>query len=75
MLFEKMWFEQGFETGCKLGLEKGLREILLTLLKDRCGSLSQKALQRLQALPAEGLRTTLRLAFRGASLKDLGLED
>jgi hypothetical protein len=52
MLAEKMWFEKGYETGFKLGLEEGLRDILLTLLKDRCGSLSQKALQRLLALPA-----------------------
>jgi Domain of unknown function (DUF4351) len=83
----KTWFEEGVEKGLEKGLEKGReqgmekglqtgqRQILLALLEEQFGPLSETARQRLEARPAEQLTDLGRRLLHGESLAELGLED
>jgi hypothetical protein len=69
------WYEKGLEQGLVKGQEKGRREMLRELLEERFGPLPAPAVERLEQLPAERLKTLSRAVLHAQSLRDLGLED
>ncbi len=71
----KTWFEEGVETGLEKGLHTGQRQLLLALLEEQFGTLSEAARQRLEAWPAEQLTDLGRKLLHAESLTELGLGD
>ena len=64
-----------YEKGVAQGRAQGLRQSIRMTLEHHCGPLSASVAARLEAWPAEGLDDLLSAAIKGASLKELGLED
>ncbi len=74
-------FEKGYEVGLIIAAwemkENGLRdlrEVLLDLLHERFGPLSDKVLERFQKMSGEELTKLGKALYRAESLEDLGLE-
>lgn len=65
------WYEKGLEKG----REEGRRQLLRELLEDRFGTLPAAAIERLQQLPSDRLVELRKALARGATLRELGLED
>jgi hypothetical protein len=63
----KTWFEEGVEVG--------QRKILLVLIEERFGPLSETVRQRLEAWPGKHLIGLALALLHARSLSDLGLED
>ena len=56
-------------------MEKGKRELLQRLIRERFGPLSERSQERLQSLPAEQLDELVPAVLKAQSLKELGLDE
>ncbi len=64
-----------WEKGLAQGRIEGLRQSVRLLLEQRFGLLNPTTQQRLAAVPAERLEELLVAVYKGASLRELGLEE
>ena len=60
------WYDQG--------VQQGQRELILSLLETRFGSLSMQARARLESWPAEALGDLAKALLTAESRRELGLE-
>ncbi len=72
-VFERGWI-QGKQLGVEEGVVLGQRQLLLELLADRFGQLSEHVAERVNNLSAEDISKLVKRVHKAESLADLGFE-
>ncbi len=67
-------FEEGMQKGLETGKELGQRELLLLLLDEQFGPLSENVRRRVEELPSGQLPELGRRLLRAKALVELGLD-